>query len=177
MMPFGETVLVWRLARGMTQDALARAARMSRPNLSAIERGDRDVTLRTLRALALALGVRPGVLVDGQGPDDSGSAGLGRDDLERVAAAAGEPGTRPAAAHRRAASQLSARERDLAGHLAAVTGRRRGGGRRAGRQGDRAYLLLRAREAPETIASLVDRIRPAPPPRPRSVARGRGAAE
>jgi transcriptional regulator with XRE-family HTH domain len=61
--PFGETVLAWRLARGMTQAALARAACIPRPNLSAIERGDREVTLKTLRALALALEVRPGVLV------------------------------------------------------------------------------------------------------------------
>ena len=28
MHPFGETVLAWRLARGLTQDGLARAARI-----------------------------------------------------------------------------------------------------------------------------------------------------
>src|SRR5438132_9167576 len=175
-MPFGETVLVWRLARGMTQDALARAARVSRPNLSAIERGDRDVTLRTLRALAVALGVRPGVLVDGEAPPDSGRTRLGRDDLERVAAAAGAATTEPARARLGPAAHLSASERRLADHLAAVTAGRRGGrGGRASRQGDRAYLLLRAREAPETIASLVDRIRPPRSPRGRPAARDDGA--
>ncbi|HMF41326.1 MAG TPA: helix-turn-helix transcriptional regulator, partial [Polyangia bacterium] len=69
MQPFGETVLAWRLARGMTQAELGRAARIPRPNLSAIERGDREVTLKTLRALALALDVRPGVLADGIPPE------------------------------------------------------------------------------------------------------------
>lgn len=68
MLPFGETVLAWRLARGLTQAALANLARVSRPNLSAIERGQREVTLGTLRALAVALDVRPGVLVDGVSP-------------------------------------------------------------------------------------------------------------
>src|SRR3954462_399786 len=89
MLPFGDAVVAWRLARGMTQAALARAAHVSRPNLSAIERGDRDVTLRTLRALAVALGGRPGARVDGEAPADPDRSRLGRDDLERVAAAAG----------------------------------------------------------------------------------------
>ena len=174
-MPFGETVLIWRLARRMTQDALARAAHVSRPNLSAIERGDRDVTLRTLRALAVALGVRPGVLVDGEAPADPDRSRLGRDDLERVAAAAG------AAARGRGptilGAHLSSSERRLAAHLAAVTAGRRGRvGGRAGRQAERAYLLLRARESPETIASLVDRIRPPRPPRLRPAPKDDGAA-
>lgn len=155
MMPFGETVLTWRLARGLTQDALAQAARIPRPNLSAIERGDRDVTLRTLRALALALNVRPGVLVDGEGPEAISQPRLGRSDLERVAAAVAG-GDRP-----RARAGLEGGEVALAEHLGAVTMARRDQPRRraGGRKADRAYLLLRASQAPETIASLVDRIR------------------
>ena len=86
MRPFGETVLAWRLTRGMTQAQLARAAKLPRPNLSAIERGDREVTLRTLRALALALDVRPGALVDGETP--GAGPPLTRTQMERIANAA-----------------------------------------------------------------------------------------
>jgi transcriptional regulator with XRE-family HTH domain len=78
-------VLAWRVVRGMTQSQLARAAKIPRPNLSAIERGDREVTLRTLRALALALDVRPGALVDGEMPG-SGPP-LTRAAMERIAKA------------------------------------------------------------------------------------------
>ncbi len=87
MAPFGESVLAWRLARRMTQAALATAARIPRPNLSAIERGDREVTLKTLRALALALDIRPGVLADGVMPAGDPKP-MGRECLERVARAA-----------------------------------------------------------------------------------------
>jgi transcriptional regulator with XRE-family HTH domain len=45
MLPFGATVVAWRLARAMSQENLARAAGIPRPNLSAIERGEREVTL------------------------------------------------------------------------------------------------------------------------------------
>src|SRR6185437_7370469 len=86
MRPFGETVLAWRLTRGMTQAQLARAARIPRTNLSAIERGEREVTLPTLRALALALNVRPGTLVDGETPGASASP-LTRTQMERIAEA------------------------------------------------------------------------------------------
>lgn len=67
-LPFAQTLQLWRLHRGLTQVQLAQAARIPRPNLSAIERGKREVSLSTLRALAAALGVRPGALVDGQPP-------------------------------------------------------------------------------------------------------------
>lgn len=88
-LPFGQTVLVWRLNRGLTQEALARRARIPRPNLSAVERGRREVSLTTLRALAEGLGVRPGVLVDGVAPSDAASAPKrwSREALERVAEA------------------------------------------------------------------------------------------
>jgi transcriptional regulator with XRE-family HTH domain len=66
--PFGQTLFLWRLKRDLSQAELARRARIPRPNLSAIERGRREVTLGTLRALALALDVRPGVLADGALP-------------------------------------------------------------------------------------------------------------
>jgi transcriptional regulator with XRE-family HTH domain len=157
MLPFPETVLAWRLARGMTQADLARKSGVSRPNLSAIERGAREVTLKTLRALAMALDVRPGILADGCAPN-LGEGALARDALERVAEAA-------AGGHRLS----NAREATLAkgvrtamssriGESPATLGRKRGRPVKVGgRAADRAYFLLRATESPEDVASLFHR--------------------
>jgi transcriptional regulator with XRE-family HTH domain len=152
MLPFGETVLAWRLARCLTQAELARRARMSRPNLSAVERGDREVTLRTLRALALALEVRPGLLADGEPPAAPG-ASLGRAALERVArsAARGEPLADPQQRELARLLRGSANAR-----LAAAGGKP--GPRSTRRSADQSWLLLKARATPATAASLVDRL-------------------
>lgn len=132
----------------MTQAALARAARIPRPNLSAIERGDREVTLKTLRALAFALDVRPGALVDGVMPE-AGVRPLTRATMERVATATARgahlANPREAALSRRLGTALSARINPED----ARTGRRTGT-----REKDRAYFLLRTAEAPQTLASL-----------------------
>ena len=76
-LPFGQAVMLWRRQGGLTQQALARRAGIPQPNLSAIERGGRAVSLTTIRALAAALGVRPGMLVDGMPP--ASGAGSPRD--------------------------------------------------------------------------------------------------
>lgn len=164
MLPFGETVLVWRLARGMSQAELASAARMSRPNLSAVERGDREVTLRTLRQLALALDVRPGVLADGIAPTTSVRP-LGRRALERIAgAAAGRvAATQSKAADEGGEARLTTLLTQAASaRLASVAAPPGGGGpsgaRRPSRRGDRAYFLLKSATSSETVASLVDRL-------------------
>jgi transcriptional regulator with XRE-family HTH domain len=152
MHPFGETVLAWRLARGLTQAELALAARIPRPNLSAIERGDREVTLKTLRALALALDIRPGALVDGTMPD-GGAPPLTRQSMERVARAAADDGSltnrRESVLSQRLRAALSARMK-MAG-----AGPRRPAG---SREKDRAYFLLRTTEEPQTLASLFTRV-------------------
>ena len=150
MGPFGETVLAWRLERGLTQAQLARAAGMPRSNLSAVERGEREVTLKTLRALALALDLRPGVLADGLAPG-SDAPPLTRTGLERVASAAAG-GTAPADPHQ---VSLARNLGEVAAHLAAGQRKRH----RSGRRADRAYLLLRGRTDSDTLASLVDRVR------------------
>lgn len=85
MTPFGQNILLWRIHRGLSQEELARCARMSRPNLSAIERGRREVSLTTLRALALALDVNPGSLVDGVSPASAQAPVFSRRSLERIA--------------------------------------------------------------------------------------------
>ena len=85
-LPFAQTLVLWRTARGMTQAQLAERARIPRPNVSDIERGKREVTLSTLRALASALEIRPGVLADGVAPEPAGgSQAWSRAALERVA--------------------------------------------------------------------------------------------
>ena len=87
MLPFSQTVLSWRIQQGLTQDALARRAGITRPNLSAIEQGKREVSLKTLRALAAGLDVRPGILADGipPGAAPGGPRLVSRDTLERIA--------------------------------------------------------------------------------------------
>jgi len=160
MQPFGETVLAWRLARRMTQDELGRAAGVPRPNLSAIERGDREVTLKTLRALALALDVRPGILADGI-PPATGAPPLSRARLERIARATA-----------RGSDSKDSRESALARHLRQVmtsklqvgptgpsgpTRPTRSTARPLARA-DRAYFMLRSSESQETVATLVDRV-------------------
>lgn len=59
---------MWRLSKGLSQELLAAKAGIPRPNLSAIEKGGRNITVATLRALSFALGIRPGLLVDGIAP-------------------------------------------------------------------------------------------------------------
>jgi transcriptional regulator with XRE-family HTH domain len=148
----------------MSQAQLAQAARMSRPNLSAVERGDREVTLRTLRQLALALDVRPGVLADGIAPA-AAARPLGRLALERIAGAAarrvaptgGE--SRDRAGEARLTALLTRAAAARLASVAAPPGRgRRSASRGPSRGGDRAYLLLKSATSSETVGTLVDRL-------------------
>ena len=84
MLPFGQTIYLWRKAQLLTQADLARATGISRPNLSAIEQGRRDVAVSTVRRLADAFGIKPGVLVDGTPPRSEGN-GLTRTETNRIA--------------------------------------------------------------------------------------------
>jgi transcriptional regulator with XRE-family HTH domain len=153
MAPFAETLLAWRLARGLTQDELARAARIPRPNLSAIERGHREVTLKTLRALALALDINPGLLADGVAPGAQ-EPPLRRKDLERVAWAASAGGDLPV---RRQGSVAVWLEQVAFERLAAGgEGSRRS--RSGPRQKERAWLRLKAAESRETVRTLIERV-------------------
>lgn len=85
VLSFHETVYLWRKARGLTQGELARQAQISRPNLTMMERGGREVTLGTLRRIAKALQVRPGILADGIPPESGLKKRLTRGNLDRVA--------------------------------------------------------------------------------------------
>src|SRR5438105_4386004 len=88
MNSFGQTVLLWRLERRLSQAQLAIKAKVPRPNLSAIEKGKREVSLKTIRSLAAALDVKPGILVDGVAPKSWEGNEFSRSALERIARAA-----------------------------------------------------------------------------------------
>jgi transcriptional regulator with XRE-family HTH domain len=60
---FGQRVRTLRLERGLSQEALADAARLHRTHISLIERGQRSVRLETIAAVAAALGVQPSELM------------------------------------------------------------------------------------------------------------------
>ena len=86
MAPVGQTIHLWRAEKGLTQEDVAERSGISRPNLSAIEQGARDLTVQTLRRIASALGTSPGALVDGIGPGPSLPPGkLDRYSLDRIA--------------------------------------------------------------------------------------------
>lgn len=153
MAPFGETVLLWRLQRGLTQGDLARRAGVPRPNLSAIERGQREVSLKTVRALALALDVRPGVLVDGIAPEEEGAGELSREAMERIADAVVGKRVLPEAREQALADQL---KRLVRSRLRAA-GPMAKGAARLSRGSDRAWLSLSGYPQ-AVIESLVSRI-------------------
>ena len=54
---FGLAVRQFREERGLTQQALAKAARLNRTYLTGVETGTRNVTLQTMSRLADALGL------------------------------------------------------------------------------------------------------------------------
>jgi len=143
--PFGQTLFLWRLKRDLSQAELARRARIPRPNLSAIERGKREVTLGTLRALALALDVRPGVLADGVLPVPwKGKPHWSRASLERIADAVVFGKKAPSQFEHKVADLLHCATRDTSStkRKAAVS-----------------WLLLKSVCPPEVLRSLFQRIR------------------
>ena len=60
---FGANVRVYRLAAGLSQEAVAVRMGVDRAYVSAIERGRQNATLLTIWEVAQALGVRPADLI------------------------------------------------------------------------------------------------------------------
>jgi len=154
MIPFGHCLTLWRKKRGLSQAALAEKAGVPQPNLSDMERGEKEVSLRTLRALALALEITPGVLADGVGPETEKALVLTRDRLERIAQAVAQ-GKLPE----------DPQEKQLAGGIALLMkGRLRAAGQTPKRSSqnssktEEAWLTLSASYRPEEIQSLVERV-------------------
>ena len=156
MLPFDEAVVLWRLHQGLTQDTLAQRAGITRPNLSAIERGRREVSLKTLRALAAGLGVRPGLLVDGVPPDAARGRqpSLSRETIERIADAVAFNRRVTAPSEQVAASSLHA----LLGHRTRALRHQRGRPRTGRRMMLRAWLRLNGLYGRVVIQTLADRV-------------------
>lgn len=108
MQPVGQIIHFWRTTKGLTQAALAERSGISRPNLSAIEQGARDLTVQTLRRIAQALGVSPGALVDGTGPESPRPPEkLDRYSLDRIARLAAGQSLPVSEAEKRIAADLA----------------------------------------------------------------------
>ncbi len=61
---FGKNLKKYRLKAGLSQDALAVKMGVDRAHVSAMERGQQNVTIITLWHAALALDVRPAALLE-----------------------------------------------------------------------------------------------------------------
>ena len=61
---FGERVRALRQSRGLSQERLAELAGVHRTYLSSLERGERNVSLDNINAIAKALGVSTGELFE-----------------------------------------------------------------------------------------------------------------
>lgn len=64
---FGDRVRALRLAAGLSQEGLAEASGLHRTYVSSLERGQRNVGLDNIHALADALGVEPARLFEDEG--------------------------------------------------------------------------------------------------------------
>jgi transcriptional regulator with XRE-family HTH domain len=156
MAAFGENILLWRLHRSLSQEQLAELANIPRPNLSDIEKGKRDVTLSTIRSLANALGVTPGLLVDGEPPEHKEHVrDLSRERMERIAesVAGGKP---PENQEERRLYQLLS---DVLCNSLKCTRSRQERLTLPTRKSGMAWLRLRASYSSETVKSLIARTR------------------
>lgn len=157
MLPIGETIYLWREARGLTQAELSRKSGLSRPNLSVIEQGGRDLTVGTLRRLAEALEVEPGTLADGVPPGETPRPRLGRRNLDRIARWLVQgKGVRP---------PLSKMEREAVRVLSSLVKRKVGVGLnraralpRTSRQERRDYLMAQLKFGRPEVENLFRRI-------------------
>lgn len=179
MLAIGQTVYLWRRSRNLTQAELARRSGLSRPNLSQLEQGSRDLTVGTLRRLAEALEVRPGVLADGLPPGAPSGMKWGREELDQIArwvAACGRKEIQPSLSpgEKKIALQLqsvlkhrlklasrtgrplprTARRRSDKRRLAARTS----GTVRSARQETEDWLKLKRGLGPEVLKNLLNRV-------------------
>ena len=154
MITLGQTLYLWRLEHRLTQAELARRCGISRPNLSGIENGARDITVETLRRLAKALGVSAGILADGIPPKKKYSKRLSRESLDQIAhVLVGDRKTK------------DARERDLVQMLEPLIKRKLGRTKEYGRHLPRtvrdentALLKVKTNLTPDEFKSILNRV-------------------
>lgn len=82
MIPIGCQVYLRRVEQNLTQEELARKAGIPQPNLSNIEKGKQDITISTLRKIAVAFNVDPGEFF---GDLNAPKSSLSRAQIERLA--------------------------------------------------------------------------------------------
>lgn len=68
LVPLGEAVRRLRKVRGMTREYLSGLTELHRNHIGGVERGERNITIKTVLALAQALEVPPADLLAGYGP-------------------------------------------------------------------------------------------------------------
>jgi len=151
MATFADTLYLWRAERGLTQEALAQATGIPRPNLSALERGALEPTLRTLRRLAVALDIRPGWLADGIPPGSEDRKALDRYRMDQIVSVVMDRGRLKNPYEQRVARLLKAQ----------VSHRfpsRRPSPRKGVRETRRTWALLRNLVSPEELNTLLGRL-------------------
>lgn len=156
MITFGENIYLWRFFKGFTQQELAKKTGIPRPNLSAIESGKREVSLGTLRALALAFGVTAGMLADGIAPPSFKKREISRESLEGI--------VKMALVGKKKLSVLP--QKNISRILAGVTTNRVNAAKgrysntlgRRSRDYDAGWLLLEASLGRETVNNLLSRL-------------------
>lgn len=145
MADIGQNICRQRLKMGMTQERLAALSGVSQPNLSAIEKGRRDLTVSTLRRIALALEVSAGQLLESVSPPGA-SDPMSRPRIERIARLALASDPTPDDADGRAA--------ELFRHVLAAPGSRR----RPAKRMIRSWMEIRSRFEPAQVRAILERI-------------------
>lgn len=151
MATFADTLYLWRTERGLTQEALAQAAGIPRPNLSTLERGILEPTLRTIRRLALALDIRPGWLVDGITPGSEDRKALDRYRMDQIVSVVMDRGQLKNPYEQRVARLLKAQ-------VSHRFSSRRPLPRKGARETRRTWALLRNLVSPEELNTLLGRV-------------------
>ena len=146
MLAIGQNIASERLKKGITQAQLARAAGVSQPNLSAIEKGRRDMTIATLRRISAALGVSAARLL-GEGAPVTRVFALTRPRIERIARLIARP------------VALGDGEEDRVARLFRQILPAPGAKRRPAKKTLRSWLELRALFDQNQIRSILARIR------------------
>jgi transcriptional regulator with XRE-family HTH domain len=66
----GRNLRILRKAKGLSQEAFADALEIHRTYMGGLERGERNVTLKTVERIAAALGIDPADLLSDAAPDN-----------------------------------------------------------------------------------------------------------
>jgi transcriptional regulator with XRE-family HTH domain len=75
----GTNLRAIRQSRGLTQEQFARLLEIQRTYMGGVERGERNLTLKTVERMAQKLGMTPHDLLGGEALDGSNPPEVGRD--------------------------------------------------------------------------------------------------